>query len=185
MFKLEIGKQRSVVDLAKLKMYKGTIVYGVPQQTAHTRIAENSEDSKDSKPRYNNAQILALMEHGSIINNIPERELLGPVRKKYKKQIDAELLKVCTLIIQNKPEEADVVMEKLALRIEAWTKKFFTDSDNGWAPNAPITINGGWMRNKTSGKVFYIKGKHSERPLIDTGSLRASIKAIFYKDGRQ
>jgi hypothetical protein len=80
--------------------------------------------------------------------------------------------------------EADMQMEKLALRIENWTKKFFVDPDNGWAPNAPITIHGGWMLNKVTGKPIYIKGKHSERPLIDTGSLRQSIKAIYYKEGR-
>ena len=76
-------------------------------------------------------------------------------------------------------------MERLAVRIENWTKKFFTDSDNGWAPNAYITIHGGWMRNKVTGQPVYVKGKNSSKPLIDTGSLRQSIKAIYYKEGKQ
>jgi len=182
MFKLETKKQRSIVDLERLKQYKGEIVYGVPRSTSQVR---KSDEISNKKPSYNNAQILALMEHGSIINNIPERKLLGPVREKYREQINADLLRVCTLLLENKQDEADKLMERLALRIEGWTKKFFTDSDNDWAPNAPITIEGGWMRNKVTGKVFYVKGKHSERPLIDTGSLRSSIKAIFYKEGKE
>lgn len=173
------AKKRSFLDIEKIKAYHGNIVYGVPRETA--RIRDYSNDT-GKKPTYNNAELLALMEHGSIINNLPERKLLQPVREKYKTQIDAALLKICSLIIRGDTEEADNQMERLALRIEGWTKKFFTDPDNNWAPNAPITINGGWMRNKKTGKVFYVKGKHSDKPLIDTGSLRASIKGIFYKE---
>lgn len=41
-------------------------------------------------------------------------------------------------------------------------------------PNAPITVQGGWMRTKT-GKLIKIKGKKSSRPLIDTGFMRQSV----------
>lgn len=37
-------------------------------------------------------------------------------------------------------------------------------------PNAPITINGGWMHR--NGHSFYIKGKKVNNPLVDTGLLR-------------
>ena len=73
-------------------------------------------------------------------------------------------------------------MEKLALRVQNWCKLFFTDEDNNWQPNSPITIYGGWMRNKVSGKPIYIKGKGSDKPLIDTGSLRSSVSAFFSED---
>ena len=33
-------------------------------------------------------------------------------------------------------------------------------------PNAPITIEGGWMKNKKSGKVFYVEGKGFDDPLV-------------------
>jgi len=45
-------------------------------------------------------------------------------------------------------------------------------------PNAPITVHGGWMRRK-GGKAFYIKGKKSNQPLIDTGRLRQSVQYII------
>lgn len=186
MFKID-AKKRSFLDIEKIKAYHGNIVYGVPRETAKNRkdIEDKYANKTGKEPKYNNAELLALMEHGSIINNLPERKLLQPVREKYKSQIDRALLNICSLIIKGNTEEADKQMELLALRIEGWTKKFFTDPDNNWAPNAPITIYGGWMRNKKTGKVFYVKGKHSEKPLIDTGSLRASIKGIFYRESEQ
>lgn len=46
----------------------------------------------------------------------------------------------------------------------------------GWQPNARISIEGGWMRNKISGRPFYVKGKGSGKtPLIDTGTMLKSI----------
>ena len=46
----------------------------------------------------------------------------------------------------------------------------------GWKPNAKISIEGGWMRNKISGKPFYVRGKGSGKtPLIDTGTMLKSI----------
>lgn len=157
-------KRRDANFLDVARLFTGEIVYGVPKQTAWTRQLSTE------KPviKYNNAQILAVMEHGSPVKNIPPRELLIPVRKKYARQINDTLLKVCDLLLKSKQDEADEQMEKLAIRIENWTKKFFTDSDNGWAPNSPATI----------------RAKGSDRPLIDTGALRQSIKAIYYKDGR-
>ena len=181
MIKLE-PKADNVPAFQRLINYKGKIAFGVPRETAY----KNRHDNNDlGKPTYNNAEILALMERGSIINNLPKRELLAPVRKKYSQQINKALVDICKLIMAGKYIEADEQMERLALRIENWTKKFFTDSDNNWAPNSPITIHGGWMKNKVTGKPVYIKGKGSDRPLIDTGSLRQSIKAIYYKEDKQ
>lgn len=46
----------------------------------------------------------------------------------------------------------------------------------GWKPNAAITLQGGWMRNKISGKPFHVSGKGSgKQPLIDTGTMLKSI----------
>ena len=53
-----------------------------------------------------------------------------------------------------------------------------------WQANAPITVNGGWMRNKKSGKMFYVKGKKSTRPLIDTGNMLQSIHTGIIKNGK-
>lgn len=174
---------KSISNFDKLQKYRGIIAYGIPQDTA--RIRKDDHDNKNLGPKtYNNAEILRLMENGSLLNHIPERPLLRPVFEKYKQQIFIALHTVNHLLLNGRVSEADNQMEKLALRVEAWTKAFFTDPDNGWKPNAPITVNGGWMRNRKTGKPIYIEGKHSTRPLIDTGSLRAAIRGVFYRNGK-
>ena len=56
-----------------------------------------------------------------------------------------------------------------------------TIKTGSFEPNAPITINGGWMwRN---GRAFYVKGKGSDRPLIDTGRLRQSVNYFIQEKG--
>ena len=52
-----------------------------------------------------------------------------------------------------------------------------------FAPNAEITNHGGWMRNKKTGKPFYVQGKKSDRPLVDTGQLRQSIHFVIKPKG--
>lgn len=43
-------------------------------------------------------------------------------------------------------------------------------------PNAEITIHGGWMRNKKTGKPIYLKGKGFNAPLRDTGIMLHSVR---------
>ena len=47
--------------------------------------------------------------------------------------------------------------------------------------NAPITVQGGWMRNKKSGKLFYVEGKGSDNPLVDTGNMMNSVTYVMRK----
>lgn len=51
--------------------------------------------------------------------------------------------------------------------------------------NALITIYGGWMRNKKSGKLIHIKGKNSATPLFDTGRLRQSVHYVIREKGKE
>ena len=56
--------------------------------------------------------------------------------------------------------------------------------DEEWAPNAPITIEGGWMMNEYGKKgpvPVHIKGKSSTKPLIDTGALRQNCQYVIKK----
>ncbi len=52
-----------------------------------------------------------------------------------------------------------------------------------FAPNAEITIHGGWMRSKKTGKRFYVQGKKSDRPLVHTGQLRKSVHFVIKPKG--
>ena len=146
----------------KLFNYKGVIYFGVPEET-------NNLSLSGGERKTNNATILAIQEHGSPVKNIPPRELLQPVLKKYERQIQKSFERVLVSLMNGDEDGANREMERLAIRVEGWAKKFFTDIDNNWVPNAPSTI----------------KAKGSDRPLIDTGSLRAAIRAIFDPEGRR
>lgn len=48
--------------------------------------------------------------------------------------------------------------------------------------NAPITIKGGWMRNKKTGKPFYVEGKKTTNPLVGGGDHSGDLsKAPIYE----
>lgn len=57
-----------------------------------------------------------------------------------------------------------------------------TIEDGYFEPNADITVNGGWMRTK-GGKPFYVKGKHSTHPLIDSGEMKNAVNFVIKKKG--
>ena len=67
--------------------------------------------------------------------------------------------------------------ETVASAIGAQASSMIQDAirDEDWAPNAPITVEGGWMVNEygKNGPVpVHIDGKGSTKPLIDTGTMR-------------
>lgn len=42
-------------------------------------------------------------------------------------------------------------------------------------PNAPLTVSGGWTKNKKSGKPFYVEGKGHSIRMYDTGQFVNSV----------
>lgn len=158
--------------LSNLK-YTKVVKFGIPKTTT----VRPKEDDDDDKDPLTNADILAIMEAGSIRMNIPARKLLEPVVNKHEDKIREMFKLIFDALLSGNVSQADMLMERLALRVETWTKSYFTE-DNNWTPNAPITVHGGWMINKVSGKPVYIKGKGSDQPLIDTGELRKAIKGL-------
>ncbi len=67
--------------------------------------------------------------------------------------------------------------ETVASAIGAQASSMIQDAirDEDWTPNAPITVDGGWMVNEygKNGPVpVHIDGKGSTKPLIDTGTMR-------------
>ena len=38
-------------------------------------------------------------------------------------------------------------------------------------PNAPLTVQGGWIRNFSSGRPVHVEGKGFNKPLYETGEL--------------
>lgn len=90
----------------------------------------------------------------------------------------------CNKLMQVRMEEnADLeqIAKEIGLVLQDEIKQQITRGD--FVQNAEITIKGGWMRSP-NGKPFYVKGKKSTHPLVDTGNLRQSVHwGITTRDG--
>lgn len=144
-------------------LQEAEVFVGIPQE-------------KDSRRgTISNAELLYIHTNGSPINHIPPRPVIEPalrdpdVRKQVQQQLGASMRKA--LIGNVNASEAEMAKAGM-IAVAAIQKRFGSEE---LAPNAPITIHGGWMHNHVSGKLFYVKGKGSSAPLIDTGALRQSI----------
>lgn len=179
-------------DLKPFQLPKRAVLIGIPEETANFENAKRQEKKYDNsrhsnkqlnkeKPKYNNAELLALLEAGSPVNKLPPRPLLLPTIQKHEEDIQKAILEYTHYIIDGNQTAGDTVLKKLALQLQKWTMEYFKKGENNWEPNAPITIHGGWMKNKVTGQVIYVKGKKSDTPMIDTGSLRQAIRGTLYK----
>lgn len=86
---------------------------------------------------------------------------------------------------QQAASECDTA-EMVASAIGAQASSMIQDAirDEDWAPNAPITVEGGWMVNEygKNGPVpVHIGGKGSTQPLIDTGTMRQQCEFRLVK----
>lgn len=104
---------------------------------------------------------------------VPQRPFLRTTIAENQRKWD-ELLKT---LVQRALDE-DKSIDKAMLLFGEQVKADIQDTilAGGWKPNAKITQDGGWMRNKTSGKPFRVKGKGGKSPLIDTGTMLRTIE---------
>ena len=165
---MEIKPQEGTASLETLLGFKGRVLYGVPEDTSVRPV------DKDGKAVINNAQLLAILEHGSPVKNLPPRELLAPVAKKHKASIERTFKKVFDALLDGDRKTADSLMERLAFQMETWCKSYFRE-DNGWVPDKPATIR---AKNRRAG----LPPDAPTTTLIDTGELRKSIRGIYLKD---
>lgn len=111
----------------------------------------------DDNPNIGLAEIAFIMEKGSAVNNIPARPFMQQTRQRNEKRmmgLSRRLLKA----ISNGSTTAMDAINKLGGTYEGAMKRIFIEGS--FAPNAPATV----------------RRKKSNRPLIDTGLLRQSIK---------
>ena len=110
----------------------------------------------------NNAQLLYIHSKGSPARNIPARPVIEPAisAPDNKKAIAYELANAARASLEGKPVTRH--LQRAGIAGMNASKAWFTDSRNNWAPHKPSTI----------------KAKGSDKPLIDTGALRASITYV-------
>ena len=110
--------------------------------------------------------------------NAPARDFMNPANEEINKKW-GELSKKAIPAINAGKTDAQTVLEAGANVAVAEIKKSIVNLRE--PANAPITVQGGWMRNKKSGKLFYVEGKGSDNPLVDTGNMMNSVTYVMRK----
>ncbi len=167
---------KRMLGLGKLAAYVGVPASGRDARTAQLLSMAGKTNSKKKKAKLTkaaegdvtNAELLFIHEHGSPINNIPARQVLDPSIKAdgNRQAISNEVSASVKAALTGDKEKAEQKMLRAALAGQNAARKWFTDGRNGWAPNAKATI----------------KRKGSDRPLIDTGAMRASIVGVVREE---
>lgn len=119
------------------------------------------------------ATIALVLEKGSEVMKIPPRPFMRQTRDAAAHGRFAKLMRQYYQLVTEKKMPAEQALKRLGAAYVGEMQGTIISGD--FKANAPITIHGGWMRNRISGRPFKVDGKHSTRPLIDTGRLRQSI----------
>ena len=115
--------------------------------------------------------ILAVQEHGSPMMRIPSRPVIRPaLAKPETRSAMAEAMKDAVRAAWEGEDGAARAAMESAGQAGADGIRAYIDA-GGLAPNAAITVSGGWMRSRVSGKTFCVAGKGKNTPLVDTGAL--------------
>lgn len=116
------------------------------------------------------AAVAAWQEFGVPDNNLDERPF-------FRNAIDGADEDIMPVLKQG-IDPMDMALDsrtagRMGLVMQARIQRSITELST--PANAEITVKGGWMRNKQTGKLFYVKGKGSSNPLIDEGFMRQSV----------
>lgn len=159
--------QQAKVDEALMVLLHTEVGVGIP-----------SENDSHSGP-FTASQLLSLHESGCPLNHMPARPVMEPALSapETREAMTDALLTSLTAALSGNLPAVQAGFEK-AGQLGADALKTYITSGSHLAPNAPITLSGGWMRNRKSGKPVHITGKSGALPLYDTGQL---VAAFGYK----
>jgi hypothetical protein len=167
---------KRLAGLSKLAAY-----VGVPAASADARSkqllgmagkakgkARVAKLKKAAEQDVTNAELLFIHTKGSPARGIPARPVVEPAiaADGNKQAIEHELAKSMQATLAGDDGEAVRRMQRAALAGQNAARKWFTDPRNGWKENAEATI----------------ERKGSDRPLIDTGALRAAIVGLVREE---
>jgi hypothetical protein len=167
---------KRVLGVTKMAAY-----VGVPAASANARseqllsMAGNTKSKKKTarlvkaaKDDINNAELLFIFSKGSPVRHIPPRPVLEPAIQAQgnREPIARELAASVKASLAGDRAGALKYMRRASLGGQNAARRWFTDSRNGWAPNAASTI----------------AAKGSDRPGIDTGAMRAAIVGVVAEE---
>lgn len=132
------------------------LMVGVPEK--------NAARGDEGKQKVNNAQLAFIHTYGSPVNNIPARPFLVPaITQTETMDRISELFKQgFEAAIEGGEESATPYLEKAGIVAVNAVNDYIQDSSH-FVPNAPETI----------------RRKGSDKPLIDTASLKRSITYVI------
>ncbi len=104
-------------------------------------------------------------EYGAI----PARDFVKNLKEKFLKPLHRVVLDEVL-----RGDGPDVNMRKIGIVAKGQLQRSMKDS-NAYAPNAKITVEGGWMADPKTKKPFKVEPKGSSRPLWNTGTLIRSV----------
>ena len=110
----------------------------------------------------NDAELLFIHTNGSELRHLPARPVLEPAIAANSELIAPVMGAAAKDLLNGDAAGAENELNRAGVVASNAAKRWFTDSRNGWAPNAPETI----------------KRKKSDKPLIDTGQLRKALTYI-------
>nr|DAV88002.1 MAG TPA: virion morphogenesis protein [Caudoviricetes sp.] len=116
--------------------------------------------------KYSKAYELYIQSHGSPLWQSPPRPVIEPALEANKEKISAQFKQIYKAAAEGDGPGMDRAIDRTGLAAQNIVRGWFTDPRNNWAPNSPKTI----------------KRKGSDRPLIDTGSLRKAITYVVRSD---
>ena len=111
--------------------------------------------------KYSAAFSLYIQSHGSPLWHSPPRPVIEPALAANKVRIAAEFKKIYQATASADGDGVERAITRTGLPAQNVCREWFDDPRNNWPANSPVTI----------------AKKKSDKPLIDTGSMR---KAIFY-----
>lgn len=138
--------------------YMGITAGGMPIDRGFNDFLDNS-----AKMPYSAAYDLFIHEHGSPIWQIPPRPILEPAIRN-SKDIIAQQLKRAVLVALEGRDASSELQKAGQMGVNA-AQEWFTNPLNMWPANSPSTV----------------QAKGSDRPNVDTGSLRNYITYVVAK----
>ncbi len=165
----ELKKKRVLVGVPSNKAARGEneeeitnaqLVFNHTNGIRTEPMREEMEKEQQRGTKYSVALQMYTHAHGSAMLQVPPRPIIEPALKSQMEIIAKRLsqMAVAGLDGKNISKEADTLGTFASKTVQGW----FTNPQNGWAPNAPSTI----------------RKKKSNKPLVDTGELRDSITYV-------
>ncbi len=144
-----------------------------------TKVRIGIPDGGGSHGGLSNVELAFILTNGSPINRNPPRPFLEPALEQsdVQNKITRHMKAAAKAAVEGNLGAARNQLDMAGQAGEDGVKDYMISG--GFEPNSGFTINGGWMRNRVSGKPFYAEPKGSSRPLIDTGNLQGSITHII------